>query len=121
MSCHEPKKGWAFPDPKVNATTVVVPGAAPHRQGFLKPPASAYMTLAPAFKEVGGFPPFLPPFAGGNFWNGRAEGCGAVPASKCPVNDNKGEVSESIGPETLPTSAPGNTYGKFLGPTADQA
>src|SRR6187431_1090058 len=42
VSCHEPKKGWTFPDPTVNRTTVVAPGAKPHRFGNLKAPNSNY-------------------------------------------------------------------------------
>ena len=50
VSCHEPDKGWVFPDAKVNKTKVVAPGAAPHRQGGIKPPANAYASLSPVFE-----------------------------------------------------------------------
>ena len=128
VSCHAPAKGWAFPDAGVNAKTVVAPGAAPHRLGDIKPPNNSYMSLAPAFQEAPGFSipgvgPILPGFAGGNFWNGRAEGCGAAPGSKCPVPNagDIGELSETITPAALPLSQPGASYKKFLGATADQA
>lgn len=125
VSCHEPTRGWVFPDSKVNLTTVVAPGAAPHRQGFLKPPANAYASLEPVFQKVVvgfcGLP--LPCFGGGNFWNGRAEGCGANPGSQCPVPDagDVGVRSESITPDALTGSPLGGNYLTFLGPTADQA
>jgi cytochrome c peroxidase len=122
VSCHNPAKGWAFPDAAVNRTTVVAPGAAPHRLGNIKSPSNAYASLEPVFQPAFGFPPFLPAFGGGNFWNARAEGCGANPGSQCPVPNagDVGVVSETITPVDLPLSKQA-VYAKFLGPTADQA
>ena len=132
ISCHEPSRGWVFPDAAVNRKAVVAPGAAPHRMGDIKTPANAYASLVPVFQKVP--PPQLPPgapafdervlplFAGGNFWNSRAEGCGANPGSRCPVPDagDVGVVSATITPDVLPESNR-EEYKKYLGPTADQA
>jgi len=128
-SCHDPKKGWTLPDSKINSTTVVAPGAAPKARGNIKPPANAYASLIPHFQNAGGFAiggtVVLPAWGGGNFWDGRAEGCGAtanVPTAPCPAGT--GAVSETIRWSDLParyqnTSPDG--YVQFLGPTADQA
>jgi cytochrome c peroxidase len=122
VSCHEPKRGWVFPDAKVNKTTVVAPGAKPHAIGNLKSPSSAYASLQPVFQTAFGFPPFLPGFGGGNFWDGRAEGCGSNPALQCPVPNvgDVGVVSKTVTPNDLPPLYR-EQYSKFLGPTADQA
>ncbi len=122
ISCHDPKKGWTFPDAKVNQTTVVAPGAKPHRFGNIKPPNSNYGSQVPVFQTAAGFPPFLPGFAGGNFWNGRAEGCGKNPGGPCPVPNagDVGAVSDTITPNDIP-AAKRAEYEKYLGPTADQA
>lgn len=132
VSCHEPKMGWVFPDKRVHATTVVAPGAAPHRQGGIKPPMNAYASLAPIFQQtppvpIPGFDPrIIPNFGGGNFWDGRAEGCGAGPvnpAGQCPVPNtgDVGVVSETITPAALPLNDFGKNAKYALGPTADQA
>lgn len=136
VSCHEPTKGWVFPDSAVNAKTVVAPGAAPHRQGGIKPPANAYASLSPPFRAftLPSLPPPAPPippqalpgFGGGNFWNGRAEGCGTnnlqgTCTGMIAGDVDKDVVSETLTAAVLPTSTPGSTYGRYLGPTADQA
>jgi cytochrome c peroxidase len=125
-SCHDPAKGGILPNSTINATTVVAPGAAPHALGNLKPPMNAYAFFVPPFTKIPGFP-LLPGWAGGNFWDGRAEGCGksaAVPDPSCPVANPAGGVSETVKWSDLParfqnTSPSG--YVQFLGPTADQA
>ena len=111
-----------FPDAAVNRKAVVAPGAKPHALGNLKSPSNAYASLQPVFRPAFGFPPFLPAFGGGNFWNARAEGCGANPGSQCPVPNagDVGAVSETITQADLPVSKQAE-YAKFLGPTADQA
>jgi cytochrome c peroxidase len=35
-SCHAPARGWILPDSKINRTTVVAPGAAPHALGNIR-------------------------------------------------------------------------------------
>jgi cytochrome c peroxidase len=121
VSCHAPAKGWTFPDAKVNRTTVVAPGAKPHRFGNVKSPNSNYASQVPVFQTAPGFFPILPGFAGGNFWNGRAEGCGKNPGGPCPVPNagDVGAVSETITANDIP-AAKRAEYEKYLGPTADQ-
>jgi cytochrome c peroxidase len=117
-SCHAPARGWVLPDSKINRTTVVAPGAAPHALGSIKPPNNSYSTFSPSFK----FSPaqFVPPWLGGTFWDGRAEGCGAAPTGSCPVAPAGGQVSETIFKSDLPPSKQAQ-YLKYLGPVADQA
>ena len=118
-SCHDPAKGWILPNSTINSTTVVAPGAKPHALGNIKPPANAYASFSPPFRP-GNFGPFTAPWEGGNFWDGRAEGCGATSSTQCPVADPAGAVSKTIRPLDLPLSGQAR-YTKFLGPTADQA
>jgi cytochrome c peroxidase len=114
-SCHDPAKGWILPDSTINSSTVVAPGAKPHALGSLKPPSNAYASFSPPFRP---FPnPFIPPWEGGNFWDGRAEGCGAT-SGPCPQGN--GAVSETITLSDLPVSKQA-AYQQYLGPTADQA
>jgi cytochrome c peroxidase len=114
-SCHDPAKGWILPNSAINGSTVVAPGAKPHALGNIKPPSNAYASFSPPFRP---FPnPFIPPWEGGNFWDGRAEGCGATPGP-CPAADPAGAVSETI---TVDDLGPHREYAKYLGPTADQA
>jgi cytochrome c peroxidase len=117
-SCHAPARGWILPDSKINRTTVVAPGAAPHALGNIKPPVNSYSSFSPPFKfsSIG---PFVPPWLGGTFWDGRAEGCGAT-AGSCPAATPVGQVSETIFKSDLPLSKQG-PYLKYLGPLADQA
>jgi cytochrome c peroxidase len=117
-SCHDPAKGWVLPNSEINRTTVVAPGAAPHALGSIKPPNSAYATFSPPFKNSPAGP-FVPPWLGGTFWDGRAEGCGATPGP-CPVAPSGGQVSETIFKSDLPPSKQAQ-YLKYLGPVADQA
>ena len=112
-SCHDPAKGWILPNSAINSSTVVAPGAKPHALGNIKPPSNAYASFSPPFRRSSN--PFAPPWEGGNFWDGRAEGCGATGGS-CPVGD--GAVSETITVEDLGSH---REYAKYLGPTADQA
>jgi cytochrome c peroxidase len=116
-SCHDPAKGWVLPESEINRTTVVAPGAAPHALGSIKPPANAYSSFSPPFQFKQA--PFLAPWQGGTFWDGRAEGCGATNGS-CPAAPLGGQVSETIRKSDSPPSklAP---YSRFLGPMADQA
>ena len=115
------EKGLDLSDPTVNRTTVVAPGAKPHRFGNLKAPNSNYGSQVPVFQTAPGFFPFLPAFAGGNFWNGRAEGCGKT-AGPCPVPNagDVGAVSDTITANDIP-AAKRDAYKKYLGPTSDQA
>jgi len=114
-SCHEPAKGWILPNSTINSSTVVAPGAKPQALGNLKPPSNAYASFSPPFRP---FPnPFIAPWEGGNFWDGRAEGCGAT-SGPCPQGN--GAVSETITLSDLPV-AKQVAYKQYLGPTADQA
>jgi cytochrome c peroxidase len=114
-SCHDPARGWILPDSTINSSTVVAPGAQPHALGNLKPPSNAYASFSPPFRP---FPnSSIPPWEGGNFWDGRAEGCGAT-SGPCPQGN--GAVSETIRRSDLPVSKQA-AYQQYLGPTADQA
>ncbi len=115
-SCHDPGRGWVLPDAGINRTTVVAPGAAPHAIGNIKTPPNAYASFSPPFAPS--TVPFVP-FQGGNFWDGRAEGCGAT-LGPCPVAPPGGHVSETITAADLPIQKQA-AYAKYLGPTADQA
>lgn len=117
-SCHDPARGWILPDSRINATTVVAPGAKPHALGNIKPPSNAYASFSPPFRP-GNFGPFVLPWEGGNFWDGRAEGCGASSSASCPTTPG-GAASETIRLSDLPSGLQA-AYGKYLGPTADQA
>jgi cytochrome c peroxidase len=113
-SCHDAAKGWILPNSAINSHTVVAPGAKPHALGNLKPPSNAYASFSPRFQSIG-----TNTWKGGNFWDGRAEGCGAdPPTTGCPVGT--GGVSETITPSDLPVDLRA-AYGIYLGPTADQA
>src|SRR3954451_23702601 len=118
-SCHDPAKGWILPNSAINSSTVIAPGAKPHAMGNVKPPSNAYASFSPPF-HFQNFGPSLPPWQGGNFWDGRAEGCGANPASSCPAARPAGAVSQTIGPSSLPAAKRAD-YVTYLGPTADQA
>ena len=112
-SCHDPAKGWILPNSEINNTIVVAPGAKRHRLGSIKTPPNAYASLIPSFRAAPS--PFLAPWLGGNFWDGRAEGCGAKSAA-C-LGDGGGQ--RTITPADLPTSK--QAFKIYLGPTADQA
>jgi cytochrome c peroxidase len=124
-SCHDPARGWVLPNSAISRSTVVAPGAKPHASGNIKTPTNAYASFSPPFRSASGFGG--PPWAGGNFWDGRAEGCGrssAVPNPSCPVANPAGAVSETVKWSDLPVQfrvegAAG--YVRYLGPTADQA
>ena len=105
-SCHDPARGWVLPDSEINRTTVVAPGAAPHALGSIKPPSNSYATFSPPFKFSPA--PFMPPWVGGTFWDGRAEGCGATTGS-CPAAPAGGQVSETIFKSDLPLSKQAHT------------
>jgi cytochrome c peroxidase len=91
-SCHDPAKGWILPNSAINSSTVIAPGAKPHAMGNVKPPSNAYASFSPPF-HFQNFGPFLPPWQGGNFWDGRAEGCGANPASSRRPRSGRREPS----------------------------
>jgi len=115
-SCHAPAAGWTLPNSVINSTTVVSPGAMPHRQGGIKAPANAYASFSPVF-QFSFMDPMTAPWRGGNLWDGRAEGYGAS-AGAAPQGD--GGVSATVTLADLPVSKQGD-YQKYLGPTADQA
>jgi cytochrome c peroxidase len=69
-SCHGPAVGFTGPISKINATTVVYPGAVHTRFGNRKPPSAAYAGTSPVFyydSDEG-------VWVGGMFWDGRATG-----------------------------------------------
>lgn len=114
-SCHEPKVGWILPLSDVNQTTVGAPGAQPGEEGRRKVQQNAYASFSPVFGFRTGAGPRNT--EGGNFWDGRAEGCGKLDVGPdCQLGD--GRVSETITPDDLPFGSP---HVQFLGPTADQA
>lgn len=116
-SCHDPARGWILPNSVINGSTVVAPGAAPHAIGNIKPPSNAYASFSPPFREIVPDPVVSPPpWEGGNFWDGRAEGYGAPTATGFPVGN--GVVSATVTEADLGFKT---QYAKYLGPTADQA
>lgn len=68
--CHGPATGFTGPNPGINASGAVYPGAVPQRTGNRKPPSASYATLSPIFHYDAGEGLFI----GGNFWDGRATG-----------------------------------------------
>lgn len=125
-SCHDPAKGGILPNSSINKTTVVAPGAVPHALGNIKPPPNNYASFSPPFR-FGNFGR-IPTWEGGNFWDGRAEGCGAT-GGPCPTANPAVNVSETITAGDIPLSkqppavpqGSADDYTKYLGPTADQA
>ncbi len=81
-SCHDPSKGWILPNSLINATTVSAPGARLKRRGSIKTSTNAYASFSPVF-QFQGENIFAPPWEGGNFWDGRAEGCGVLGSTSC--------------------------------------
>jgi len=129
VSCHDPAVGWVLPNSRINSTTVVAPGAAPHALGNIKPPSNAYAKFSPPFRfqPFGGFEGIsqasaetLAPrsFQGGSFWDGRAEGYGKTGPSSGPVGN--GAVSDTVTVDDIPLSRQAQ-YAQYLGPMADQA
>jgi cytochrome c peroxidase len=117
-SCHDPAKGWTLPNSNINNTTVVAPGAKAHALGSIKAPTNAYAFFSPPFDRD---PNANPPWVGGNFWDGRAEGCGAKPPfpPACTVLGKPGAASKTITPSDV--IGVKQDYTPYLGPTADQA
>ena len=116
-SCHDAARGWTFPNAAVNRTTVAAPGAVPGAIGSIKTPTNAYAFFSPPFHPLSSPPPFGPFFEGGNFWDGRAEGCGKT-GGPCPVGN--GTFSPTITPADLPPLRRA-IFKRYLGTTADQA
>ena len=69
-TCHGPAVGFTGPDSKINATTVVYPGAVHTRFGNRKPPSAAYAGDSPTLY----FDSNEEAWVGGMFWDGRATG-----------------------------------------------
>jgi cytochrome c peroxidase len=113
-SCHDFKVGGTLPNSKINKTTVSAPGAKVKRRGSLKPPTNQYAFFSPPF-VANGLSPGL--FEGGNFWDGRAEGFGALGS---PSGLGDVAVSGTVRLEHIPLSKQ-DAYKKYLGPTTDQA
>lgn len=67
-SCHGPGVGWTGPNPIINATGAVYPGAVPGRFGNRKPPSVAYAGDSPILHLED------TTWVGGMFWDGRATG-----------------------------------------------
>lgn len=114
-SCHDAARGGVFPNAAVNLGPVAAPGAVPGARGSFKTPTNAY-ALGPQFQSAPS--PFLAPWIGGVFWDGRAEGCGKSGGS-CPIVSG-GDASATLRLSDLPASKQG-AFGKYIGHTADQA
>lgn len=69
-SCHAPEVGFTSPDPWVNASGAVFPGALEDRFGNRKPPTAAYGGDSPELY----YDAALGKWVGGMFWDGRANG-----------------------------------------------
>lgn len=69
-SCHAPPVGFTGPNPLVNETTAVYPGAIHPRFGKRKPPSAAYGGASPVLH----FDQAEAAWIGGMFWDGRATG-----------------------------------------------
>src|SRR5688572_19796876 len=109
-TCHVPTTGWTGGVSGVNQHQVAITGANPHQVGNLKPPSNAYSTFIPPFTGCDNNAAFR--CKGGVFWNGRSEG-NAVAQGAHPT--------EHVGEEVFDTSEQEEAFGKFLGPTTDQA
>lgn len=118
-SCHDPRKGWTLPNSHINQTSVVAPGAKPKRRGSIKVPTNAYASFSPQFQSIPAGP-FVQPWIGGNFWDGRAEGYGA-PGDPSTAQGAPEVISETITWENLGLPDTLAHYKNYLGPTADQA
>lgn len=128
VSCHEPTAGWTFPSSLVNLGQVVAPGAIDTRLGMVKTPMNAYTSFPAtesatgeleypfAFQPCNAGAPVSGRHCGGMFWDGRAEGYGALGTG--PVG--QANVSDTVTPEDLPDDVR-DAYRVFLGPVADQA
>jgi cytochrome c peroxidase len=109
-TCHVPTTGWTGGVSGVNQHQVAITGANPHQVGNLKPPSNAYSTFIPPFTGCDNNAAFR--CKGSVFWNGRSEG-NAVAQGAHPT--------EHVGEEVFDTSEQEEAFGKFLGPTTDQA
>ncbi len=126
--CHDPGAGWTGPTSRINLTIVAQPGAAFHKDPFaigsLKPPANAYASFIQPFSDdcdtLG--PGQTLGFCGGNFWDGRAEGSGALgfnplyPGATQPIFDDEVFTVNGVFDDNL-----NDAYQQFLGPVAEQA
>lgn len=111
-TCHVASTGGTGGNPLVNLTEVAIRGANPFTIGSVKPPTNAYATFIPAFNACG---VGVPGVCGGNFWNGRSEG-NAELDKLFPAG-----ATEHIGDEVFKNGTQKASYGKYLGPVADQA
>jgi cytochrome c peroxidase len=71
-TCHAPEWGFTGPDPEINATQAVYPGAVHTRAGNRKPPTAAYGGDSPLLHWYDDGEDAL--WLGGMFWDGRATG-----------------------------------------------
>ena len=118
VSCHNPKRGYTFPDSKVNAGPVGNPGARPHARGKIRPNTVAYASFLRPFQPCNLGAPPGGHWCGGAFWGGRAEG--TKPLGTYPEGD--GAVSESVSWDDLQLNNGLRVdYEVFLGPLTDQA
>ena len=126
VSCHNPERGWTFPDAEINAGPVGNPGADPQAHGNIRPNTIAYASFIHPFQPCGIGAPGGGRWCGGLFWNGRAEG--TDPLGTWPVGD--GAVSESVSLYELQLIPEYSAYyydfldpssDDFLGPLIDQA
>lgn len=71
-TCHASEWGFTGPDPEINATQAVYPGAVHTRAGNRKPPTAAYGGDSPLLHWFDDGEDAL--WLGGMFWDGRATG-----------------------------------------------
>jgi cytochrome c peroxidase len=117
VTCHDPETGGTGSTSGVNLHQVAITGANPHTVGNLKPPTNAYASFIDALHPNPLAP--IPPYIGGNFWNGRAEGSypAAVPGGTKHIGE---EVFQDTNGQPVSAEAVAD-YGSYFGPTADQA
>jgi cytochrome c peroxidase len=119
-TCHVPANGWTGGVAAINKNGVAIPGADPHTVGGRKPPSNAYASFSPplgstAASQGACLAGIGPGCVGGVFWDGRAEGRGAIPAAKLLPGG-----IETVSAAVIPTDLVA-AYTPFLGPVADQA
>lgn len=116
VTCHDSDTGGTGSVSGVNLHQVAITGADPHTSGSLKPPTNAYASFIPPFHfcTKGVIRPGGQSYCGGNFWNGRAEG---TESALLPG------ATQHIGVEVFQAIQDVRVleYGKYFGPTADQA
>jgi cytochrome c peroxidase len=129
VTCHDPDTGGIGSNSGVNLHQVAITGANPHTVGNLKPPSNMHASFVEPFRQ-NTTPPFIPPYFGGNFWDGRAEGRQGPTVNLTNDADQlfPSGATRHIGAEVFqdtnghPVSLEATSdYHNYFGPTADQA